>query len=100
MLFAPNISTDRGDEVLISIRASNNFDGGEIVHLRFGQPADFFRHGGHLWDTAFQVQGHFPVDTEEVDGIEVPDPTIAIALASGVIALVGLRGRSKRSIAA
>ena len=90
---------DRGDEVLISIRASNNFDGGEIVHLRWGQTADFFRHGGHSWDTAFQVQDHFPVDTEEVDGIEVPEPTLATALASGVIVLFGLRGRSRYSIA-
>jgi len=83
---------DEGDEILFSIRESNNFDGGEIIHLKVGSVASFFRHGGHLWDTAFDIRSHFPVRSEELDAIEVPEPATFLGLACGGLALLGLNG--------
>jgi hypothetical protein len=71
-----------GDIIIFSIRAAANWDGGEIVVLPFGGPASFLNHGGHLWNTAFDVSTAFGVNTEEVDGIEAsweeepPIPTL------------------------
>jgi hypothetical protein len=61
---------DTGDIIIFSIRASGNWDGGEIVVFPFGGPASFLNHGGHLWNTAFNVGTAFGVSTEEVDAIE------------------------------
>ena len=46
---------DNGDAVLFSIRANAGWDGGEIVLWRFGAPASFLVHGGHTWNTAFDI---------------------------------------------
>ncbi|MCG8408982.1 MAG: VWA domain-containing protein [Phycisphaerales bacterium] len=63
-----------GDRIIFSIRDTTgggaSFDGGEIIVLPFGAPAFFLLHGGHLWNTAFNVAGTFGVATEEVDSIE------------------------------
>jgi hypothetical protein len=59
-----------GDMIIFSIRMAPNFDGGEIIVKPFGGPAYFLSHGGHLWDTAFDVTGTFGVAGEEVDAIE------------------------------
>jgi hypothetical protein len=83
----------QGDEILFSIRAAANFDGGEIVHLRFGQPATFLQHGGHAWNTAHVIQNSFPTDSEEVDAIEVPEPGVVPGLLCGALLLGGLRRR-------
>jgi hypothetical protein len=48
---------DAGDAVLFSIRrvVDSNFDGGEIIYWPAGGSPSFFSHGGHTWDTAFDV---------------------------------------------
>jgi hypothetical protein len=74
-----NYVWDEGDIIIFSIRAAGNWDGGEIVVLRFtGSPgsAQFLNHGGHLWNTAFQVAAEFQLfpATEEVDAIEAVYP--------------------------
>ena len=61
---------DDKDEILFSIRATGNFDGGEIIILRNGTPPAWLNHGGHLWDTSFDVGAAFGVPVEEVDAIE------------------------------
>lgn len=61
---------DDRDEILFSIRATGNFDGGEIIFLRNGSPPAWLKHGGHLWNTAFNVGAAFGVPVEEVDAIE------------------------------
>jgi len=60
-----------GDTIIFSIRAADNWDGGELVVL----PADgnpfFLDHGSHqTWNKAFNIQETFHVNTEEVDAIE------------------------------
>ncbi len=83
-----------GDTILFSIRAAGNWDGGEIVVEPFGGPAFFLDHGNHLWNTAFNVQAEFGVDTEEVDAIEAyptfPPPTVPTLTGWGLIILVVL----------
>jgi hypothetical protein len=62
-----------GDQVLFSLRAAANWDGGEIVWLQFTAAAPaalFLNHGGHLWNTAFPVGERFQAATEELDAIE------------------------------
>jgi len=48
---------DAGDAVLFSIRKviDSNFDGGEVIYWPAGGSPSFFSHGGHTWDTAFDV---------------------------------------------
>jgi len=65
--------------ILFSIRPAANFDGGEIIFLpTIGAPAFLF-HGGHLWDTGFNVGLAFgladlsPADYN-VDAIEAVPP--------------------------
>jgi hypothetical protein len=67
---------DVGDEILFSIHAAGNFDGGEIIRLPvFGTPS-FLEHGGHTWDTAFGVIDAFGSESEDIDAIEAfPSPT-------------------------
>lgn len=68
---------DALDVIMFSIRdtrpAGGSFDGGELVVLQAdGSPwtAYFLVHGGHTWDTAFDVAGTFGVGTEEIDACE------------------------------
>lgn len=53
------------DEIIFSIRANGNWDGGELVVMTLGNPggAAFLNHGMHLWNTAFNVQAAFGVNT-------------------------------------
>lgn len=48
-------------------------DGGEIMHLVFtpgGFTIDFLDHGGHIWDTDFEVATTFGYEFEDVDALE------------------------------
>lgn len=77
-------------------------DGGEIWHWQLSDPsgrATFLRHGGHLWDTAFDVRGTYGLHSEDVTVLEVvavPEPhTQALALVGlGLMACVLRRRRN------
>jgi hypothetical protein len=79
-----------GDELLFSIDPIPQV-GIEIIHLAVtaaGITGTFLSHGGHLWDTAFDVRGRFGTEFEDIDVLEavgtltgdfeipVPDPLI------------------------
>jgi hypothetical protein len=61
------------------------FDGGEIFTYTPGSATSFLNHGGHLWDTAFDVRGTFSLNHENIDALEavaaIPEPsTMALML--------------------
>lgn len=70
------------------------FDGGEIFEYDGpGIATRFLKHGGHVWDTAFDVKGTFHLNHENIDAIEgiataVPEPTSCVIAAIG-LALAG-----------
>ncbi len=60
-----------------------DIDGGEIWSWRFGQAAQFLFHGGHLWDTAFNVRQATGAVNENIDALEavaVPEPSTFLSL--------------------
>jgi hypothetical protein len=73
-------------------------DGGEIWETNFAV-ADFLAHGGHKWDTLFDVKGTFRTLDENVDGLEaaayIPEPGCATVLAGGAAGLATLRRRRR-----
>lgn len=79
-----------GDEIMFSITPiSNVFDGGEIWTWKKGDPtAQYLNHGGHLWNTDFDVMGTFGTASENVDALEavVPEPSSVM----GIIGLVAI----------
>ncbi len=86
-----------GDAIMFSIApvvdatGAVRYDGGEIWVWEFGQPAQFLKHGGHAWDTAFDVAGLLGTNTENIDALEavgVPEPASLALLAVGAIAAV------------
>jgi hypothetical protein len=98
---APHGVWGEGDEILFSIRAANNWDGGELVHLRFGAFPHFLEHGGHDWDTTFGVAGAFLGAVgigEEVDAIELPEPDALAGLLCGGLCLIALERRRVRAL--
>lgn len=95
---------NEGDAIMFSIApiltaaGDVRYDGGEIWVWEFGQPARFLEHGGHKWDTAFDVAGAFGVNTQNIDALEavgsVPEPASLAILLGGVFAAFGYRRRS------
>lgn len=85
-------------------------DGGEIMHLvNTGGGSftiGFLSHGGHLWDTAFDVSTTFGYEFEDVDALEAvgtltgdtdintPEPS-TVVLCGLAVALVGFGRRLK-----
>lgn len=69
-----------------------SFDGGEIFEYDgAGVATRFLNHGGHLWDTTFDVSGTFLVNHENIDAIEAaattPEPgSCAMVLTIGLLA--------------
>jgi hypothetical protein len=63
------------DEIIFSIRGGvGGWDGGEIVYRPAGGPPQFLLHGGHRWNTAFDVRTAFnQAVTEEIDAIEAEE---------------------------
>ena len=122
---------DPGDELLFSIDPVSGgsvldssgtvlgpappIDGGEIMHLIKTAPGigpgtfaiSYLSHGGHPWDTAFDVKGTFGYYFEDIDALEAvgtltgdidiptPEPTSAM-LALWAVALVGSVVRRRR----
>lgn len=93
-----------GDAILFSVapitgpNGSVIYDGGEIWNWEFGSPAQFLDHGGHLWDTAFDVMGTFGSVSENIDALEavggVPEPTSLLLGTLGMVCLgIGSRRR-------
>jgi hypothetical protein len=75
-----------------------SFDGGEIFEYDDPtQPTRFLDHGGHLWDTPFDVMGTFNLLSENVDALEavsaVPEPTCVAMLLIGMTGFASLARR-------
>jgi hypothetical protein len=53
-------------------------------------PTRFLKHGGHDWDTVFDVRGTFHLNHENIDAIEavagVPEPSFLLLLVLGLLA--------------
>jgi len=89
-----------GDAMLFSIAPIRTvagglvYDGGEIW-VWDGSPnstAAFLNHGGHVWDTAFDVRATFGVQSENINALEavatiIPEPASLALLALGLGAL-------------
>jgi hypothetical protein len=89
-----NAAWSAGDAVLFSLRASPpTVDGGEIVRWEFGSAATFLSHGGHLWNTGFNVMQAFgvPAGSEDVDALEAAPPG-QVAAPAAPIPVLGLAG--------
>ena len=93
-----------GDRIIFSIAPIANYDGGEIFtwDSALGGPAAFLNHGGHLWDTAFDVCAHTLncVGTQNVDAIEaiaVPEPAAWAGIAGLLCLGGGLVARLRRN---
>ena len=102
--------------IMFSIDAAGSLDGGEIfVGTRVGgfgtaiSTGAFLFHGGHLWDTAFDVRGTFGVASENINaleaiatlepnGPEIPEPLTVLLVGMG-LAVVGWRRRQTATIA-
>lgn len=61
------------------------FDGGEIFEYDGpAVPTRYLNHGGHLWDTLFDVRATFGVLSENVDALEavagIPEPSTVVLL--------------------
>jgi len=89
-----------GETIIFSIRAFGPYDGGELFVYNLGAGANtatFLNHGGHIWDTAFDVGATFGCPTDEIDALEavnvVPEPGTIAALALGAGALLRRRAR-------
>lgn len=65
---------------------STLLDGGEIFVGVRGVSGKYLFHGGHLWDTAFDVKGTFGLGNENINALE------AVAPEPGILALFSLAG--------
>ncbi len=78
------------------------FDGGEIFEYDgAANPTRFLNHGGHVWDTAFDVMGAFNLGSENIDAIEaaaVPEPSGVVLLVLGLLAGPRLARRSRAGL--
>lgn len=92
-------------EILFSIAPTNalGFDGGEIwlwntANQGLGA-ANFLDHGGHLWDTAFDVQGTFGVASENINALEAASVPFELetGVALGIVGLFGFLKSKKRA---
>ncbi|GBE76031.1 hypothetical protein myaer87_32580 [Microcystis aeruginosa NIES-87] len=68
-----------------------DLDGGEIFVWRFGQAPQFLNHGGHVWDTVFNVKdtvefwtglrpGTENIDALEAVAVHTPEPSTFLSL--------------------
>lgn len=88
------------ESILFSLFPVATLDGGEIFTWSRGDPtASYLRHGGHLWDTDFDVMATYDTSYENIDALEavsVPLPgTLPLLFLSGV-AFLWQTGRRRR----
>ena len=90
-----------GDSIMFSIDPIDVFDGGEIwVWDGTANPAQFLNHGGHLWDTAFDVQLNYGTESENINALEAastPEPSSILLLGFGLAGLAGLALRRRKN---
>ncbi len=105
MIDAPLALQNTFEAILFSIRPIDVFDGGEIW-VWDGDPthaANFLSHGGHVWNTAFDVMGTFNTASENVIALEavssteIPEPA-ACAMALAAMALLVAAGGGRRTL--
>ena len=99
-----------GDPGGPSVPAGFMIDGGEIMHLVVdaagGISIDFLDHGGHKWDTGFDVMGTFGYEYEDVDALEAvgvlegtdiqtPEPSTVVICGLALAAVGGYRMRRR-----
>ena len=95
-----------GDSIMFSIApisyVGGAFDGGEIWVWTSGGLASFLNHGGHLWDTAFDVKGTFGLTgnyAENVNALEavsyIPEPVSLIFFGTGIVGVAGFVARRR-----
>ncbi len=86
-----NETFDPGDTIMFTIAPIDVFDGGEIWVWTESGPTAFLVHGGHVWDTPFDVMGTFGLQEENVDALEavsyVAEPGSLSVLGLAVLAL-------------
>ena len=80
-----------GEQILFSIAPVAGYDGGEIWVLDGATGAfSALVHGGHTWDTAFDVMGTFGLASENVNALEaIPGRSVDVP-APGTLLLLGL----------
>ena len=90
--------------ILFSVRPTGTFDGGEIMVMNYVSGAGgFLVHGGHVWDTAYDVvanYGSLGMTSEDIASLEavssVPEPGTWVLFAGGAAAIAFSRLRRKR----
>ncbi len=89
------------DRILFSIDPIDIFDGGEIWAWDSKNTfANFLVHGGHVWDTAFDVMGTYGTASEDVNALEAvaaTSPSTILLFSLGGVAL-GWRKRARRAV--
>jgi len=79
-------------------------DGGEIFVwngvVGAGLSASYLSHGGHIWDTAFDVMGTFGTASENINALEAVVMPVPATLALFGVGLVGLGLARRRKAAA
>jgi hypothetical protein len=86
-----------GDSIVFSIEPLGAFDGGEIWVMNGDGSGGYLFHGGHVWDTAFNVMAAFDVANENIDAIEavsIPEPGAWLLTGIGLAAFLTFRRRS------
>ena len=82
------------NELLFSIRPLDVFDGGEIWYWDGVNSAQFLYHGGHLWDTAFNVTAYYGAENvDALEAVSTPEPSTFALVLIGAVGAAGWRRR-------